>query len=162
MCIENCRELTILNPRLSSNTEYTGIWPICHSFRSFRGLVPGTGYCPAPIVRAAMRQWLTGCRTGSRSWFAGRGKSGLHRAACRLTAGRAIRLDGKCHRKYTAWPQNRVRVKWCGKSAPRREEFRRQGKPHVEQDQIGEEGRPVPFHFRVGCWSRSVMAGQEE
>jgi len=32
----------------------------------------------------------------------GGGKSGLHRAACRLTAGGAARLYGKCHRKYTA------------------------------------------------------------
>jgi hypothetical protein len=24
------------------------------------------------------------------------------------------------------------------------------GKPHAEQDQIGEEGRPVPLDFRVG------------
>jgi len=41
--------------------------------------------------------------------------------------------------------QAAVRVKWCGKSAPRRKRFRWQGKPHVEQDQIGEEGRPVPL-----------------
>jgi hypothetical protein len=26
-----------------------------------------------------------------------------------------------------------------------------QGKPHAEQDQIGEEERPAPFDFRVGC-----------
>src|SRR5438067_10683706 len=50
-----------------------------------------------------------------------RGKSGLHRAACRLTAGRTVRFDGKCHRKYTASLQSGVRVKWCGKSAPRQE-----------------------------------------
>ncbi len=31
-----------------------------------------------------------------------RGKSGLHRAACRLTAGGTVRFYGKCHRKYTA------------------------------------------------------------
>src|SRR6185436_5178478 len=73
-----------------------------------------------------------------------RGKSGLHRAACRLTAGRAERPDGKCHRKYTARRQRRVRVKWCGKSAPRAKQFVRQGKPHAEQDQIGEEERPAP------------------
>src|ERR1051325_1372312 len=30
-----------------------------------------------------------------------------------------------------------VRVKGCGKSAPRRRQRRRQGKPHREQDQIG-------------------------
>ena len=32
-----------------------------------------------------------------------------------------------------------VRVKRCGKSAPRREQSCWQGKPHVKQDQIGEE-----------------------
>jgi hypothetical protein len=44
-----------------------------------------------------------------------------------------------------------VRVKRCGKSAPRREQSFWQGKPHAEQDQIGEEERPAPFDFRVGC-----------
>jgi hypothetical protein len=32
-----------------------------------------------------------------------------------------------------------VRVKRCGKSAPLRQQCRRQGKPHTEQDQIGRE-----------------------
>ena len=80
----------------------------------------------------------------------GGGKSGLHRAACRLTAGVRETGYGKCHRKYTALPQGEVRVKWCGKSAPRQEQFCRQGKPHAEQDQIGEEGLPAPLDFRVG------------
>ncbi len=31
----------------------------------------------------------------------------------------------------------RVRVKWCGKSAPRCWQQQWQGKPHREQDQIG-------------------------
>ena len=44
----------------------------------------------------------------------------------------------------------RVRVKRCGKSAPRPEQSGWQGKPHAEQDQIGEEERPAPFHSRVG------------
>ena len=43
-----------------------------------------------------------------------------------------------------------VRVKWCGKSAPQWEQSHWQGKPHVEQDQIGEEERPAPMNFRVG------------
>ncbi len=43
-----------------------------------------------------------------------------------------------------------VRVKWCGKSAPRAEQFAWQGKPHAEQDQIGEKGRSAPFDSRVG------------
>ena len=53
----------------------------------------------------------------------GRGKSGLHRAACRLTAGGLVTDYGKCNRKYTAGSQGPVRVKWCGKSAPRPEQF---------------------------------------
>ena len=32
----------------------------------------------------------------------------------------------------------KVRVKWCGKSAPRVWQQAWQGKPHSEQDQIGE------------------------
>ena len=36
-----------------------------------------------------------------------------------------------------------VRVKRCGKSAPRLEQSRRQGKPHAEQDQIGDQRRPA-------------------
>ena len=38
-----------------------------------------------------------------------------------------------------------VRVKRCGKSAPRLEQSGWQGKPHVEQDQIGEEEWPAPL-----------------
>ena len=36
-----------------------------------------------------------------------------------------------------------VRVKRCGKSAPRLEQSRRQGKPHAEQDQIGDQRWPA-------------------
>src|SRR5271170_7805632 len=45
----------------------------------------------------------------------------------------------------SAFVLKQVRVKWCGKSAPRREQFRRQGKPHAEQGQIGEEKRLASF-----------------
>jgi len=55
-----------------------------------------------------------------------------------------------------------VRVKWCGKSAPRAEQSVRRGKPHAEQDQIGEEERPVPINSRVGRSSRSAMNGLDE
>jgi hypothetical protein len=48
---------------------------------------------------------------------------------------------------------SQVRVKRCGKSAPRTEQSVRQGKPHAEQDQIGEEERPAPLYFRVGRYS---------
>ena len=49
----------------------------------------------------------------------GRGKSGLRRATMPAN-GRAGRPDGKCHRNIPpAAPQGvRVRLKWCGKSAP--------------------------------------------
>ena len=37
-------------------------------------------------------------------------------------------------------PGRAARVKWCGKSAPRRRQRRWQGKPHREQDQVGAAG----------------------
>ena len=40
-----------------------------------------------------------------------------------------------------------VRVRRCGKSAPQSEQLDWQGKPHVEQDQIGEEERPAPLRL---------------
>ena len=63
---------------------------------------------------------------------------------------------GKCHRKYTA--SLLVRVKWCGKSAPRCWQQQWQGKPHPEQDQIGEQTVfchvwPARFPGRLLEWS---------
>jgi len=86
------------------------------------------------------------------------GKSGLHRESCRLTAGGPFSkaVHGKCHRNIPPG-FGRVRVKWCGKSAPRPERFGWQGKPHEEQDQIGDKRRPVAFESRVGCMSPAVM-----
>src|SRR5438477_7655129 len=74
------------------------------------------------------------------------GKSGLHGGTVPGNARRG-RPQGKCHRKYTAGPSRNAgraaRVKRCGKSAPRRRQRRRQGKPHREQDQVGAAGIPV-------------------
>ncbi len=42
------------------------------------------------------------------------------------------------------------------------EQFIRQGKPHAEQDQIGEEELPAPIDSRVGRLSRSEMVGLDE
>ena len=62
-------------------------------------------------------------------------------------------------------------MKRCGKSAPRAEQSVWQGKPHAEQDQIGEEELPAPLYFRVGRYgltrkrptmSRIVMCGLDE
>ncbi len=58
------------------------------------------------------------------------------------------RPQGKCHRKQTAplraHALRRVRVKRCGKSAPRSWQQERQGKPHQEQRQIGVAYGPFP------------------
>jgi len=68
----------------------------------------------------------------------------------------------------TAWA---ARVKWCGKSAPRRRQRRRQGKPHREQDQVGAAGGPVSAGIagrasraaaRVGCARRPATGVPEE
>lgn len=75
---------------------------------------------------------------------AGRGKSGLHGSTVPGNARRG-QPQGQCHRKQTAGPRERfrrsARVKGCGKSAPRRRQRRRHGKPHREQDQVGTAAR---------------------
>ena len=63
-----------------------------------------------------------------------------------------------------------ARVKRCGKSAPRRRQRRRQGKPHREQDQVGAAGIPVRRECRadlraaarVGRTRRSATSVPEE
>jgi hypothetical protein len=90
------------------------------------------------------------------------GKSELRRAVCRITSGTpgSSPADGKCHRKHTApsilggalqFALSRmggVRVKRCGKSAPPLQQWRGQGKPHTEQDQIGRKSRPFWLSHR--------------
>ena len=63
-----------------------------------------------------------------------------------------------------------VRVKGCGKSAPRGRRRSRQGKPHREQDQIGVAGRArkrgarsvIRPATRVGCLRRLAMGAPDE
>ena len=64
-----------------------------------------------------------------------RGKSGLHRAKRQLTTGGREPTESATENipPSPCW----VRVKWCGKSAPRRWQQRRHGKPRLKQDQIG-------------------------
>jgi len=65
------------------------------------------------------------------------GKSGLHGETVPVN-GRRGRPQGKYHRKQYRLPFRwQVRVKRCGKSAPRGRQRSRQGKPHREQDRIG-------------------------
>ena len=75
-----------------------------------------------------------------------RGKSGLHRHTVPDNIRRG-RPQGQCHRERTALLRlsrlRRVRVKRCGKSAPRVRQRKRHGKPHREQDRIGTATRAV-------------------
>ena len=84
--------------------------------------------------------------------------------------GRRGRPQGKCHRKQTACGSPQVRVKGCGKSAPRGRRRSWQGKPHREQDQIGVAGRArkrgarsvIRPATRVGCLRRLAMGAPDE
>src|SRR5271154_187245 len=68
------------------------------------------------------------------------GKSGLHRARCQVTPGRREPTESATERyRLSAAQAAPVRVKWCGKSAPRGWQHQRHGKPHLEQDQIGKQ-----------------------
>ena len=71
-----------------------------------------------------------------------RGKSGLHRHTVPDNVRRG-RPQGQCHRERTASSSEEVRVKRCGKSAPRVRQRKRHGKPHREQDRIGAATRAI-------------------
>jgi hypothetical protein len=88
------------------------------------------------------------------------GKSGLHRAGCQVTPGRREPTESATENIPPA-PPVPVRVKWCGKSAPRVWQQTWQGKPHPEQDQIGERSCG-PHGSRVGCLRCAVTRIPEE
>jgi hypothetical protein len=65
------------------------------------------------------------------------GKSGLHRAGCRLMTGRREAMESATENTPPMAAQaDQVRLKWRGKSSPRWWQHQWQGKPHPEQDQI--------------------------
>ena len=109
----------------------------------------------------------TGSRSGSRRASGANpmpgGKSGLHRAGCRLTTGRREATESATEIKPPTWPLRRrqARVKRRGKSSPRAWQHGRHGKPHPEQGQIGKHGRGSRC-FRVGCLSVSVTVRLDE
>jgi hypothetical protein len=75
------------------------------------------------------------------------GKSGLHRARCQVTPGGREPTESATERyRLSAAQAVPVRVKWCGKSAPRWWQHQRHGKPHLEQDQIGKHAVPLAAH----------------
>jgi hypothetical protein len=81
---------------------------------------------------------------------------------CRTTSGGGNPRESATENK----PPQKVRVKWCGKSAPRAWQHGRHGKPHWEQNRIGAtQGKPwirLRIVARVGCLSRPATAGREE
>jgi len=72
------------------------------------------------------------------------GKSGLHGNTVPDNVRRG-RPQGQCHREQSTarrvFGSVAARVKRCGQSAPHRQQWRWQGKPHREQDRIGWTGR---------------------
>ena len=91
---------------------------------------------------------------------------------CRITSGGCEPRDSATE-NIPPWQANlaAVRVKWCGKSAPRRQQRRRQGKPHREQDRIGTargwresaaSGLCPDPAVRVGCLRRRATGVPEE
>ena len=95
------------------------------------------------------------------------GKSGLHGNTVPGNARRG-RPQGKCHRKQTAPPAASarkvagVRVKGCGKSAPRPRQRGRHGKPHREQDRIGTVFARFRAAVRVGRTRRPATDVPDE
>ena len=90
-----------------------------------------------------------------------RGKSGLHRAGCQVTPGRREPMESATENIPPMRRKARVRVKRCGKSAPRDWQQAWQGKPHPEQDQIGERWCG-PHCSRVGCLRCTVTCIPDE
>src|SRR5476649_2646502 len=84
---------------------------------------------------------------------------------CRITSGGGDPRDSATENEPPAFAPpglRRVRVKRCGKSAPRVRQRKRHGKPHREQDRIGTATRvvrckaktpqgDVRLAVRVGC-----------
>src|SRR5216117_257145 len=110
------------------------------------------------------------------------GKSELRRAVRRVTPGQGNLKESGTENippPVAGWAERHgerrwVRVKRCGKSAPRRWQHRWQAKPRTEQDQIGKwrpDRRSIRRRvaqtarlqgFRVGRSSPSAMKGLEE
>src|SRR5689334_16760408 len=80
---------------------------------------------------------------------------GSTEARCRITSGGGDPRDSATENKPppSSNEEYSVRVKWCGKSAPRCWQQQRQGKPHLEQDQIGTAVRVMPKNAVPRCRS---------
>jgi len=95
------------------------------------------------------------------------GKSGLRRTGRQVMPGRREPTESATENiPPTGCHSPRVRVKWCGKSAPRFRQRKWQGKPRPEQDQIGGQralSRTCgPHGSRVGRTRRAVRRVPDE
>ena len=111
---------------------------------------------PKPDIRSNQQSPLASCcrnayiparqRAGRpRLAQAGRGKSGLHGTTVPGNARPVLaRVSRESATERIPPAFGRVRSKGCGKSAPRRRQRHRHGKPHRVQDRIGAAYGPVP------------------
>ena len=107
----------------------------------------------------------------SRAAAPGEESPGSTETRCRVTPGGGDPRESATESSLPAGASGRAcgsRVKGCGKSAPRRRQRRRHGKPHREQDQVGTTapaaaGRPVSGPVvRVGRARRPATGVPEE
>src|SRR5580704_556957 len=85
-------------------------------------------------------------RSGNHRKVAGEESPGSIDIRCRITSGGGDPRDSATENEPLAFAltgRGRVRVKRCGKSAPRVRQRKRHGKPHREQDRIGTATRIV-------------------
>ena len=88
---------------------------------------------------------------------AGEESPGSMETRCRVTPGGGDPRESATESKPPAGTCSfgtylRVRVKGCGKSAPRRRQRRRHGKPHREQDQVGATASASARMLRAGLF----------
>ena len=95
----------------------------------------------------SVRRYIPSCQRAGRPRpaQAGRGKSGLHGTTVPGNARPVLaRVSRESATERIPPAFGRVRSKGCGKSAPRRRQRHRHGKPHRVQDRIGAAYGPVP------------------
>ena len=161
----------------ASKAEYFLLFPF--PFRFFRFLAPGARNSIRfrRAVAASALFSLTGGPSGAYAHHrqsAGRPPSfegaeespGSRRTRCRITSGGGDPRDSATESKPpSASPSRRMRaarVKGCGKSAPRRRQRRRHGKPRREQNRIGatqrrpRATRACPLALSLGLVARGA------
>ena len=149
-------------------------WVSLRSTHPTPSLLPLT---PRPAHPIALGVSRPDGRSGKGRKAAGEESPGSMDIRCRITSGGATpgTVPQKTNRRG-ALPRaasTTARVKWCGKSAPRRRQRRRHGKPHREQNRIGtvwsasprggalQDRCPNPA-VRVGCSKRRATGVPEE